>query len=195
MLTIDTILLDNIAKTIKQYPHKAIEITHSLKQNQIISKQRVVELIPADKKVLLLGGWFALGYTILNLHTTNHITSIDIDPLCEQIGRSLHRNIPNIQYQTKDALRLATTAYDVIVNTSTEHMDRDHLQFSFANYDTGKYCIFQNNNMFDVADHINCFSSMKDFSSYIAEQFDILKEREDILDNKCSRFTIACTKK
>lgn len=194
MLTIDTLLLDNIAKTIKQYPHKAVEITHGFKQNQIMSKQRVVRLIPADKNVLLLGGWFALGYTILNLHATNRITSLDIDSECEQIGKCLHRNISNIVFKTKDALRFNVNSFDVVINTSTEHMDKDHLQFSFANYNTGKYCIFQNNNMFDVADHINCFVGIKEFSSYIAEQFDILEEHEDILDNGHSRFTIACVK-
>lgn len=190
MLTIDTRLLDNIAKTIKKYPHKAVEITHGLKRNQLLSKQRVIDHIPPNKKVVVLGGWFALSYTVLNLHTTNIITSVDKDPLCEQIGKYLHHNISNITYKTVDALSLVVTPYDVIVNTSTEHMDREHLQFSFANYNSGKYCIFQNNNMFDVVDHVNCFATIKEFSSYISEQFEIIDEYEDILDNGSSRFTI-----
>jgi hypothetical protein len=195
MLPIDTLLLDNIAKTIKTYPHKAIEITHGFKHNQLISKQRVIEHIPPGRKVVVLGGWFALSYTLLNLHTTNHITSIDIDPLCEQIGKRLHYNIPNVVHKTENALHFPTNSFDIIINTSTEHMNKEHLQFSFANYDKGKYCIFQNNNMFNVADHINCFTTKKGFSSYISEQFEIINECNDVLDNGYSRFTIVCTKR
>jgi hypothetical protein len=194
MLTIDVNLLDNLAKTVKAYPSLAVDIVHGIKANQLLSKQEIVCHVPVNQSVVILGGWYSVGFSFLGLHKQNKFCSVDINPRCELIGRSLHLNIPNINFITADALRFDTSPYQVVINSSTEHMDTDQLQFSFANIESNKLCIFQNNNMFFVDDHINCFKTCLDFQKYLEEQFNIESITETQLDNQYVRYTAVCRK-
>jgi hypothetical protein len=106
----------------------------------------------------------------------------------------LHRNISNVEFVTADAFLFDTQPFDVIVNPSTEHMDPDHLQFSFANIEPKKLCIFQNNDMAFVEDHINCFSTSSKFQTYLEEQFEVVNMVETTLDNGYKRYTAVCYK-
>lgn len=192
MLQIDVKLLDGIYRAIYNYPERARDIAHSFKSNQILSKMEVVKHIPPHSSVCLLGGWYAIGFMMANTDRTIRFTSVDIDRKCMHVGRMIAA--AGYTHIHGDALTFNTNDYDVVVNCSTEHMDTNELQFSFANIASGKLCIFQNNNNFGVEDHINCFPSMAEFRTYLQEQFEILDCNTTLMDNGTERYNVKCIK-
>lgn len=192
MLQIDVKILDGIYQAIHNYPERATDIAQSFKSNQIRSKMEVVRHIPSNSSVCLLGGWYAIGFMLTNTDTTIRFTSVDIDRKCMHIGKTIAA--AGYKYIHGDALTFNTNDYDVVVNCSTEHMDTDRLQFSFANIEKGKLCIFQNNDNYGVEGHINCFPTVNAFCDYIKEQFNITEYSTTTMDNGTTRYTIICTK-
>lgn len=192
MLQIDVKILDGMYRAIRQYPERAIDIAHSFKSNQLISKLEVTKHIPPNSSVCLLGGWYAIGFMLTNTDPTIKFTSVDIDRKCMHVGKIIAA--PGYTYIHTNALAFNTDSYDVVVNCSTEHMDTEQLQFSFANISRGKLCIFQNNDGFGVDDHINCFPTAGDFCEYLEEQFNITTCTSTLMDNGITRYTVVCTK-
>jgi hypothetical protein len=119
-------------------------------------------------------------------------TCVDIDPKCEEIGNILSHN--SFSFITADALSFNVSGFDLVINSSTEHMDKGKLFSWFETVPIGMTCIFQNNNNFDVEDHINCFSSISLFEDFISESFGILESSVDVMDNGTERYTILCRK-
>lgn len=188
MLRIDVNLLDRMALAAKRYPHRASDILQSIKKNQLISKQVVVDHIPTNSRVCVMGGWYALAFMLLTEDPTIKYTSLDLDSDCTAIGNLLS---PGSQFEfiTANALNYVGD-FDVYVNCSTEHMDNEQLLFAMTNIETGKLCIFQNNNNFNVPDHINCFSTLEEYVDYLKDYIDIQQTFEDRMDNGTTRFTI-----
>lgn len=192
MVRIDVDLLDRIAFACKKYPERAVDIAQSFKYNQIKSKTTVQSLLPHTKsKICVLGGWYGLGFMLTDsIKHTYHC--VDIDPVCESIGNALSR--PNFHFTTADALTYDVSHFHTVVNCSTEHMDRHLLQQWFTSLPNGTRCVFQNNNNFQVPDHINCFASASDFEEYLCEHFGILETITDRMDNSTERYTVLCKK-
>ena len=99
---------------------------------------------------MILGGWY--GLTASKLPSSQ---SIDIDPNCEKYGKIIY---PNVDFITECAFTYMASKpkYDMIINTSCEHMPQPELDFLFINKRKNSMVAFQSNNYFDGRDHINC---------------------------------------
>jgi hypothetical protein len=188
----DVNLMDGIARACRKYPERAVDITQSFKHNQLISKHEVVKNIPKSSNVCVLGGWYGVGFMMMRHDNQTKYTCIDRDSMCKLIGEEI--DCKQFSFQTADALTFNTNPYNLIVNCSTEHMNNELLKQSFKNINFHKLCIFQNNNNFNVPDHINCFHTLSEFEEYLGEDFSIHSATETIMDNNTKRYTVVCRK-
>lgn len=192
MLQIDVELLDKIALAARRCPDRAADIIQGLKYNQLASKRQIIKELPQNTnlRIGVLGGWYGIGFMALSTTPHHHYTMIDIDPTCKMVGDWI--DYPGFTFLTGDACTTDTSNYDVIVNCSSEHMDRDKLTNSFHAIERGKRYIIQNNNNFDVPDHINCFATKESFVDYMSDSFAIEKATTTTMSNGTERYTIVC---
>jgi len=135
--------------------------------------------------VFLCGGWYASLANIMFMSQLkfDKIRSFDIDPLCADIAETLNReyvaaewkfkaiteDIHNINYNghtyiTYKANGEARELYDepnTIINTSCEHIE--DFDTWYCNIPAGKLVILQNNNYFELEEHINCVKDVEEF--------------------------------
>lgn len=194
MLQIDVNLLDRIALAARRCPDRAVDIIQGLKYNQLASKHQIIKELPQDPnlRVGVLGGWYGIGFMALS-YTHPHIyTIIDSDPECKVVGEWI--DYPRFSFITGDACTADTSGYDVLINCSSEHMDRDMLASSFEEIECGKRYIIQSNNNYDVPDHINCFASREKLVDFMSNHFAIEKATTTVMDNGTERYTVICRK-
>jgi len=161
-------------------------------RGQLNSKLWLIEELKKVKKdlgtIYLCAGWYATLATMLfeNGFNIKAIRSFDIDPTCVDIAevfnkpwfvenwkfKALTADIYNIdytehtwQYWSKTNNRMSypiTDIPDTIINTSTEHLSK----FSewYDKIPNGKLVILQNNNYFEIEDHVNCSATLEEFS-------------------------------
>jgi hypothetical protein len=120
-------------------------------------------------RVAILGGWFGALAAVL-LHdrrfAIQSIVSVDIDPACEAIARSLnatHVETGRFDARTADMREVdyAREAFDLLVNTSCEHVD------GFARWyeriPRGQLLVLQSNDYVACAEHVNCVADLDAF--------------------------------
>ncbi len=139
--------------------------------------------------VFLCAGWYGVLSVMLfeNNFNVTKIRSFDIDKSTVKIAevfnfpwvkdswkfKAVHQDILNINYD-KHVYTVSRSdgstcdlvdSPDTIINTSCEHI----LEFKkwYNLISTGKLCIFQGNNFVEVDEHVNCFSSLQNFSEQI----------------------------
>lgn len=160
--------------------------------------------------VYLCAGWYGTLATMLfeSGIKIDKIRSFDIDPLCIDIAetfnkpwfvdnwkfKSITQNIFDINYTehtwqswSNKNNRMSYPITDVpttIINTSTEHIENYNNWYNMI--PDGKLVIVQSNNYFDVAEHVNCSSSLADFSNK-SPMHTVLYEGELVLQ-KYTRF-------
>ena len=129
--------------------------------------ENLLEFVPVRPlNIVIYGGWNGVLASILfnsNI-AVQRITSVDIDPVCEDIANTVNRRYLDenkFSAVTADMCEYTTNA-DVVINTSCEHI------FDFNEwYDKipkGKLIIVQSNNFFEVPDHVNCCKTLEDFA-------------------------------
>lgn len=160
--------------------------------------------------VYLCAGWYGTLATMLfeSGIKIDKIRSFDIDPLCIDIAetfnkpwfvdnwkfKSITQNIFDINYTehtwqswSNKNNRMSYPITDVpttIINTSTEHIENYNNWYNMI--PAGKLVIVQSNNYYDVAEHVNCSSSLSDFSNK-SPMHTVLYEGELVLQ-KYTRF-------
>lgn len=185
-MDISILELASWSRAIRNFPDRARDIAQTFSYNQLTSKAEVAKLITKSGKVTILGGWYCNVFA--HFLKGCQITSVDIDPACANIGRTIN---PHVCFEVDDALTYKISMYqDMVINTSTEHMDHHKLLLSFENIPSGMKCYFQNNNMFNVDDHINCFNSNDEFCQYLQDDFLIMNKITTELDTGAKRFTV-----
>ena len=160
-------------------------------RGQLHSKLWLVdELIKTNENlgtVFLCAGWYGTLAVMLfeSGLKIEKIRSFDIDPGCAPIAEIFNKkwvmqdwkfkastaNIHNIDWKshTYDTLRsngsvCSLTDYpDTIINTSCEHIE--NFEEWFKSIPTGKLIVLQSNNYFEIKEHVNCSTSLEDFSS------------------------------
>jgi hypothetical protein len=137
--------------------------------------------------VFLCAGWYATLATLMfeANFKIKKIRSFDIDPACVDIAERFNKvwETENWKFKaiTADILNLnySETSYtitkpdnsivnlvdipDTIVNTSCEHIKL--FDSWYSSIPAGKLLILQNNNYFEIEDHINCTPDLNTFSS------------------------------
>tara|TARA_B100000900_G_C20536706_1_gene698709 strand:+ start:210 stop:1052 length:843 start_codon:yes stop_codon:yes gene_type:complete len=192
---IDTTLLSNVLKAIKHLPDSQKTICDSFSNNQLVAKKTLIknleQYLSKDKKVAILGSWYASILVPLLYNKVNEIWPIDIDEQAIKIGKNMFfSNIKNIQWAVGDVFE-KTIARDykkinVVINTSCEHM-RPMKEWKY--WRPEMLFAFQSNNMYDIEGHINCVDTLKDFLDQLPEGSTIL-HTEEIEDTRGKRFLV-----
>lgn len=145
------------------------EVRDCFSSGQIISKIWLTTMLNQQgllmrKNVIICGGWFGtLSRLILEASYGSKVTSLDIDPRCKVIAERFNRQYKDIERfdaVEADMYSYDYTPFDVIVNTSSEHIP------SISNWieqiPKGRSIVLQSNNAFDVPDHVNCVNSVQE---------------------------------
>ena len=183
-------------------------------RGQLQSKLWLIETLEAKctnlGTVFLCAGWYATLATMLfeSKIKVDKIRSFDIDDKCVDIAetfnkpwfvdqwrfKSITQDIMDInynehvwQYWSNANNRMSypiTDSPDTIINTSCEHIE--NFAEWYAKIPTGKLVVLQNNNFFEVDEHVNCVNDLDDFASQ-APLTEILYDNELKL-SKYTRF-------
>lgn len=140
--------------------------------NKITSKAWLVhelsKVVDSIDKVLILGSWYAtyMPYML----RANHYTCVDVDSSVWYLTKKFNATLygkdtakDKFKYVTGDAKKLLNknhTDYDVVINTSCEHMTFDMKDCNLNNRTT---YVFTSNNYYEVEQHVNCKSSLLEF--------------------------------
>jgi hypothetical protein len=133
-----------------------------------------------------LGGWYGLLAHILIEELgveIKLIESFDMDYMTKKVGKILHGVGSDKAFQPVDKdiikVRIKDVAeinfddsYDIIINTSTEHMEQEIVNHTIDTAESGTIFIFQSNNFFGLQEHINCSESEEEFNDRYHWHFD-----------------------
>lgn len=120
-------------------------------------------------KIVIHGGWNGvLSNLIFNSDIpVKHITSLDIDPECEEIARTINKRQEiegRFNVVTADMSDYEYDA-DVVINTSCEHITNSHYQRWLNLVPDNALIAVQSNNYFKLEEHINCAADLDDFKA------------------------------
>lgn len=186
----DSEFFDNFGQVLDKFPH--IDMRDLFSKGQMESKRWLVnELENINQSlgtVFLCAGWYGSLAAFLfesNLEIEK-IRSFDIDNSCAIIAETFNRTKTidgwRFKASTLDILTMeyptTHTTYrsngtslelhempDTIINTSCEHI-RD-FETWYGNLPNDVLLVMQSNNYYAIDDHVNCSSSLIDFSSSI----------------------------
>jgi len=121
-----------------------------------------------EKTIAIYGGWNGVLSSILFNSKINieHITSIDIDPTCEEIARTVNKRqemLGRFSAITSD-MTTYTTMADVAINTSCEHITQEQYNQWLSNQPDDAVIVLQSNNYFEHEEHIRCSIDLNDFT-------------------------------
>jgi len=138
-----------------------IEIRDAFRINQMQGKAWLldnIKKVDRNKKVLVVGSW--LGFTSYCLYKEGftYITETDIDARLDNMARYI--NTPNTAFQhlNSDVNELDLSEYELIINTSCEHISDNRW---FDNVAPGTILALQSTN-FKCEDHVNTVSDLKE---------------------------------
>jgi hypothetical protein len=175
VLNVETLL--DITDTLYSLPEECLPSYHELRDalstGQIESKLWVLQefkhvlTAPKPYKVLVVGGWLGILPRLLFNHfgySMGHITSIDIDPRCEEIARKInlpYTNVGRFSAETADMVGYDYSNYDIVINTSCEHLS--NVNRWIKSLPIGTKIVAQSNNAKHISDHVSCVYSLTEF--------------------------------
>ena len=118
-------------------------------------------------RIEIYGGWNGVLSSIL-FNTgipINHITSVDIDPTCQELASTVNKR------QEMEGRFTAVTADmsdydcegDIVINTSCEHLTNGAYSRWLTLVPDDALIVLQSNNYFELEEHINCAADLDDF--------------------------------
>lgn len=118
-------------------------------------------------RIVIHGGWNGVLASLLfnSDICISKIISVDIDPDCELIARTVNKR-QEIEGRF-EAVTADMTTYqcqaDIIINTSCEHITQEQYDQWLLNVPDNALIILQSNNYYELDEHINCVSNLKEF--------------------------------
>jgi hypothetical protein len=132
------------------------EIRDAFRIKQMQSKAWLINQIQQqginkDCKILVIGSW--LGFTSWCLYKLGfkNITEIDPDIRLENFAKHLNRFNKHFTHLTDDVNNIDTSKFDVVINTSCEHIDNNKWFLSLNN----QSLVFLHSNNLPGYDHTN----------------------------------------
>lgn len=122
------------------------------------------------KTVSIYGGWNGVLASLIFNSNINiaRITSIDIDPACEDTAITINRRY-NLEGKftaiTADMVTITNESADIVINTSCEHITQEQYNIWLNNQPEDALFVLQSNNYYDLEEHINCSKDIDDFLS------------------------------
>ena len=150
--------------------HRTLE---SFWKGQVNSKvwlaENLLEFVPVRPlNIVIYGGWNGVLASILfnsNI-AVQRITSVDIDPVCEDIANTVNRRYLDdnkFSAVTADMCEYTTNA-DVVINTSCEHITQEQYEQWLNNQPDDAVFVLQSNNYFTHDEHVRCAIDLTDFT-------------------------------
>lgn len=145
-------------------------------KGQIRSKVWLIEQLKSHLnyskgyKIAIYGGWNGVLASLLYNSgiPISHITSVDIDPECEETAYTMNKGhemrgaftavtADMCEYMVKDA--------DIVINTSCEHISQEQYDRWLMNQSTESLIVLQSNNYSSLEEHIRCSNSLEEFEN------------------------------
>jgi len=143
-------------------------------KGQIKSKLWLIEHLTAhvssvENNIVIHGGWNGVLASLLFQSSirTNKIVSIDIDPHCDEIARTMNK-IEEISGKFK-AITCPMDEYqydffpDIVINTSCEHITQETYNQWLKKIPNGSIIVLQSNDYFQLDEHIRCANDLEEF--------------------------------
>lgn len=120
-----------------------------------------------ERRIAIYGGWNGVLSSILFNSKINieHITSIDIDPMCKEIASTVNKRQEiegKFKAVTADMIDYVVPA-NIVINTSCEHITQEQYEQWLHNQPDDTLCVVQSNNYFKLEEHIRCATDIDDF--------------------------------
>ena len=150
------------------------DLIHSVDKNHWNSKQWLVDELyklynHSDGSFYIGGGWYGLlSHLIRNAwpNESLNITSGDIDPRCEEFGWKLFHS-SDINFITEDMVSHDLSEYSAIISTSCEHIEPQILEKFIKSKSDDAWIVLQNNNYYELDEHINCYPNEEAFTKWV----------------------------
>jgi len=148
-------------------PQRTLE---SFWKGQIRSKEWLLDnlcpRLPHDATVDIHGGWNGVLASMLfqTIKDIKHIRSIDIDPNCEEIARTMNKleeMSGRFRAVTADMCAIRSDA-DIIINTSCEHITQDQYDLWLSGTPYNSLIVLQSNN-YNINEHVRIADSLDHF--------------------------------
>lgn len=138
-----------------------VELRDAFRPSQITSKiwllDHIKDLLTPELRICVLGSWFGfIASCLFDLGVTK-ITDIDIDARCADLSIRLNSRNKDYCRLICDASDLDYKNFDMIINTSSEHMSDSW----FANVCPGTVIALQTNNIKHLT-HVNIKHSLSE---------------------------------
>ena len=156
--------------------YRIVDIINSVNENQFFSKEWLVKkslpFIKNKEQILIAGSWYGLlGGMLKENGVKGKITLVDSDSYTKNIAKKFNTS-PDVIARCKDAVNyfIQTRKYkkwDVIINTSCEHMEKEDIQLFNKLKDNQTIVILQSNNYEQVNSHVNTSKSLEEFMEYL----------------------------
>ncbi len=200
----DSAFVADIYETACRYPH--LKLGHALNRNQTTSKKWLIESLHGALgrqnlgTIYILGGWYGVLAAML-LHDARfdveRIISIDIDPACEDVARSLNcahgdrfaaitADMNGLSYDGDDLGAAGVVSPDLIINTSCEHLEK--FGDWYGTVPAGRLLVLQSNNYYGVDGHVGCVDDLTGFKRQ-APMAEVIFEGERAME-KYTRFML-----
>jgi hypothetical protein len=120
-----------------------------------------------DARIVIYGGWNGVLASILfnSKMSIEHITSVDIDPTCEETAYTVNKNYEmsgRFDAVTADMCTYTEPA-DIVINTSCEHITQEQYEQWLDNQPDNALIVLQSNNYFELDEHVRCSVDSDDF--------------------------------
>ena len=144
-------------------------------KGQIRSKVWLIENLkrhvefPRGYKVAIYGGWNGVLANLLfnsGIGIT-HITSVDVDPTCEEIASTMnkrHEMRGAFTAVTADMCEYIVEDADIIINTSCEHVTQEQYEQWLVLQPNDAIIVLQSNN-YKIEEHIRISNDLEDFKN------------------------------
>jgi hypothetical protein len=145
-------------------------------KGQVQSKTWLIEnivpwVLSIPNNIVIHGGWNGVLASLLFQSgiQVNKIVSIDIDPACEEIARTMNK-IEEMEGRFKAVTcNMADYEYefypDIVINTSCEHITQETYETWLKKIPSNSLKVLQSNNYFELPEHIRCAKNLKEFKS------------------------------
>jgi len=143
-------------------------------KGQLRSKRWLVEqleesALPTKNKIVIHGGWNGVLASLIFNSKVNvsHITSVDVDPECQQIASTINKRQEMSGAFTAVTADMCDYKYeaDIVINTSCEHITQEQYEQWLNNVPDNATIILQSNNYDELDEHIRCAKGINHFTT------------------------------
>jgi hypothetical protein len=150
---------------IRNNPENAYRFSENFWQSQIDSKKWLLEHVDrSSETICIFGGWYGvLAQFIAHKNPYAYIVTTDIDENCEEVFKQINvgNNIVFKSWNMSQGIPMLLYP-DLVINTSSEHVDQDTYDEWWMSIPEGTKYIVQGNNL-EIPEHIRIADNLEDF--------------------------------